>query len=66
MTTKIAPDTVCAQYGWWESCSGLDLPGYDLDRFNYNRLIDDENVDPASGSNAMRGYPCSITRGIVT
>lgn len=66
MTTKIAPDTVCAQYGWWESCSGLDLPGYDLDRFNYNRLIDDENVDPASGSNAMRGYPCSITRGIAT
>jgi anaerobic selenocysteine-containing dehydrogenase len=66
MTTKIASDTVCAQYGWWESCPRLDLPDYDLDRFNYNRLIDDENVDPASGSNAMRGYPCSITRDVAT
>ena len=64
MTTRIAADTVCAQYGWWESCSQLGLPDYDLDRFNYNRLIDDERFDPASGSNAMRGYPCSISRDV--
>jgi anaerobic selenocysteine-containing dehydrogenase len=64
MTTRIAADTVCAQYGWWESCSRLGLPDYDLDRFNYNRLIDDERFDPASGSNAMRGYPCSISRDV--
>jgi len=60
LTDKIALGTVCAQYGWWEDCTELDLPGYDIVHSNYNALIDDERYDPASGSNAMRGYPCSI------
>lgn len=62
LTSKIAADTVCAQYGWWESCTALDLPGYAIDQFNYNRLIAGTHTDRTSGSSAMRGYPCSIER----
>ena len=64
ITAGIAADSLCAQYGWWESCTDLGLPDYAIDRFNYNALIDDERFDPASGSNAMRGYPCSIARDV--
>ncbi|NEX20687.1 molybdopterin-dependent oxidoreductase [Thiorhodococcus mannitoliphagus] len=62
ITDRLAADTLCAQYGWWESCPELGLPDYAIDRFNYNALIDDARFDPASGSNAMRGYPCAIAR----
>ena len=60
VTEGIAADSLCAQYGWWESCPELGLPGYAIDRYNYNALIDDARFDPTSGSNAMRGYPCAI------
>jgi anaerobic selenocysteine-containing dehydrogenase len=62
VTDTIAVDAVCAQYGWWEPCPALGLPGYGIAQSNYNALIDDECFDPASGSNALRGYPCAITR----
>lgn len=61
ITEGIAPDAVCAQYGWWEPCPDLGLPGYELAEANGNALIDDASYDRASGSNAMRGYPCSIS-----
>ncbi len=61
VTDTIAVDAVCAQYGWWEPCPALGLPGYSIAQSNYNALIDDERFDPASGSNALRGYPCAIT-----
>ncbi len=60
LTDGIAVDAVCAQYGWWESCPDLDVPGYGLNQANYNALIDDERFDPGSGSNALRGCPCAI------
>jgi len=60
ITEGIAADAVCAQYGWWEPCPDLGLPGYELAEANYNALIDDASYDKASGSNAMHGYPCSI------
>lgn len=62
LTEGIGTATVCAQYGWWEACPQLDLPGYGLAQSNYNALIDHLSIDPASGSNAMRGYPCAIER----
>ena len=60
LTEAIASDTVCAQYGWWESAPGLGLPGYGLAEANFNALIDDEGYDRASGSNPLKGYPCAI------
>jgi anaerobic selenocysteine-containing dehydrogenase len=60
ITEGIAADAVCAQYGWWEPCPDLGLPGHGLAEANYNALIDDASYDSASGSNAMHGYPCSI------
>ncbi|MBK1704999.1 molybdopterin-containing oxidoreductase family protein [Halochromatium glycolicum] len=62
LTSRISADTVCAQYGWWESCPALDLPGYAIDQSNYNRLIAGTHADRSSGSSAMRGYPCSVER----
>jgi anaerobic selenocysteine-containing dehydrogenase len=59
ITVGIAVDAVCAQYGWWEDCSELGMPGYEI-AHNYNSLIDDECFDQASGSNGLHGYPCSI------
>jgi anaerobic selenocysteine-containing dehydrogenase len=60
LTEDIAANAVCAQYGWWEPCPDLGLPGYELAEANYNAVIDDASYDRASGSNAMHGYPCSI------
>jgi anaerobic selenocysteine-containing dehydrogenase len=62
ISADIAADAVCAQYGWWEDCPDLGLEGFGLAESNYNALIDDASYDSASGSNAMRGYPCSIIR----
>ena len=62
ITETIAADVICAQYGWWEDCPGLGLEGFGLAESNYNALIDDASYDRVSGSNAMRGYPCSIRR----
>ena len=62
ITEGVAADAVCAQYGWWEPCPDLGLPGYELTEANYNAVIDDESYDQASGSNAMHGCPCSIRR----
>ncbi|MGB0126078.1 MAG: molybdopterin dinucleotide binding domain-containing protein, partial [Rhodocyclaceae bacterium] len=61
ITSGIAVDTVCAQYGWWEDCPDLGLAGYDLTQANYNALMDSEGFDPASGSNALRGFPCTVS-----
>jgi len=62
ITENIAADAICAQYGWWEACPDLGLQGFGLAESNYNALIDDASYDRPSGSNAMRGYPCSIIR----
>ncbi|MGB5834209.1 MAG: molybdopterin-dependent oxidoreductase [Thiohalocapsa sp.] len=60
LVDDMAADTLCAQYGWWESCTDLQLPAYDIAQFNFNALIDSDMTDATSGSSAMRGYPCSI------
>ncbi|WP_303903201.1 molybdopterin-containing oxidoreductase family protein [Thiohalomonas denitrificans] len=59
----IRPDTVCAQYGWWEACPELGLPGHALGGVNnssYNALISGERFDPISGSNGLRTQCCQI------
>ncbi len=59
------PGVVAAQHGWWQACTALDLPGYDVlapDGANYNALIPDAEFDPVSGSVPHRGTICEIAR----
>lgn len=49
---QLAPEVVCAQYGWWQFADGAG---------DANRLIDGEYFDPVAGSNSLRYYPCEIT-----
>ncbi len=63
ITNNIAPGVVCAQYGWWQACDELGLPGYAIkgkDNGSYNTLIDGEVFDPISSSNGLRGEWCWI------
>ncbi len=58
-------DIVCAQYGWWQSCPELGLPGYAITgsmNANYNSLIGNREVDPISGSFPLRAYICDIEK----
>ncbi|MGI9303039.1 MAG: molybdopterin-containing oxidoreductase family protein, partial [Gammaproteobacteria bacterium] len=62
---SIDPDVVVAQHGWWQACESLGLPGYPVvgnGSANFNLLIDDQSVDPISGSTAHRSYLCQIRR----
>ncbi len=47
----LAPEVVCAQYGWWQFADGAG---------DANRLIDGEYFDPVAGSNSLRDYPCEV------
>lgn len=54
---------VCAQYGWWEPCAALDLPGYPVggeDNASYNACIGAEVFDPISSSSSLRRWPCEV------
>lgn len=56
-------DTVCAQYGWWEGCPSLGLPGFVVGgagNGSYNAVISAEEYDPISGSNGLRGVACDL------
>ena len=75
LVSSLAPDVVCAQFGWWQACEPLGLPGLRggrAGRANYNALIDTDVTDPLSGtvplrSVALRGSPtqrhAGLTRG---
>jgi anaerobic selenocysteine-containing dehydrogenase len=58
-------DVVCAQFGWWQACAPLGLPGYAVDgseAANYNNLIDPDATDPISGAVALRSSLCEVRR----
>jgi len=59
------PAVVTGEEGWWQACGELDLPGYDplsSDGGNLNLVIDDELIDPLSGSSPLRGQPCDVRK----
>jgi anaerobic selenocysteine-containing dehydrogenase len=61
----LSPDVVCAHYGWWQPCQELELAGHAIEgasNASYNHLIDGEDFDPISSSNALRGCRCRIER----
>jgi anaerobic selenocysteine-containing dehydrogenase len=62
---SLAPDVVCAQFGWWQACEPLGLPGYDvagLGSANYNGVIDTDTADPISGTIPLRSYLCEVRK----
>ena len=66
---RIAPDlhhaVIVADYGWWQACPDLALPGYDVaspEGSNYNALVPAEHSDPVSGSVPMRSLSCAVER----
>jgi anaerobic selenocysteine-containing dehydrogenase len=63
MNDALAPNVVCAQHGWWQACTGLDLLGYDPfseDGANLNLIIGNDAIDPISGSVPHRAYLCQV------
>ncbi len=60
---SIHPRVVSAPYGWWQACTGLDLPGHDAfgaDGANLNRLVPDADIDPISASVPHRSRMCRL------
>ena len=65
LNASLHSKVVVADYGWWQSCSDLGLPGYDaLDPAgsNFNAVISSAQSDPLSGSVPMRSAACDISR----
>ena len=63
LNSTLADGIVAAQHGWWQSCSDLNLPGYDalnFDGANINLAIGVDAADPVSGAASHRCYPCRI------
>ena len=77
LETKVAAVTMKAQlnpelprkvvrvmHGWWQGCPDLGLPGYDpftRHGANVNLIIDNDVIDPITGSVPHRSYPCRVT-----
>jgi anaerobic selenocysteine-containing dehydrogenase len=62
---SLAPDVVWTQFGWWQACAPLSLPGYDVaggGSANYNALIDTAVADPISGTVPLRSYLCEVRK----
>jgi hypothetical protein len=56
---------VWTQFGWWQACEPLSLPGYDVagrGSANYNALIDTGVADPISGTVPLRSYLCDVRK----
>ena len=63
LNSELPRKVVRVMHGWWQSCPDLDLPGYDpfsRDGANVNLVIDNEVIDPITGSVPHRSYPCRI------
>jgi len=65
VTTKVPPQLICTQYGWYEECKELNLPGYDIfssKGANLNLIQKFEYPDEVSGSIALNASLCNISR----
>jgi anaerobic selenocysteine-containing dehydrogenase len=65
LNRSLAADVVSAQFGWWQACEPLGLPGYDVTgprSANYNDLIDTDVADPISGTVPLRSYLCEVRK----
>ncbi len=59
------PRVVSTQYGWWQECKVLGIPGYDPfgpDGANANLLTLNNLIDPISGSVPHRSQTCRVRK----
>ena len=65
LNSSLHPKVVATQYGWWQACNELGLPGYDAfspTGANVNLLIPNNVFDPISGSVPHRSQPCRVRK----
>ncbi|MFQ5852569.1 MAG: molybdopterin-dependent oxidoreductase [Candidatus Binatia bacterium] len=65
VTNRVPPLLICTQYGWYEECKELNLPGYDIlsnKGANLNLIQKFEYPDQISGSIALNASLCNIER----
>ena len=69
LNSFLHPKVVATQYGWWQACNELGLPGYDAfgsEGANVNLLIANDAIDPISGAVPHRSQPCRVRKESVT
>ncbi|HXV81597.1 MAG TPA: molybdopterin-dependent oxidoreductase [Candidatus Binatia bacterium] len=65
LNPSLHPKVVATQYGWWQGCNELGLPGYDAfgsQGANVNLLITNDRTDPISGAVPHRSQPCRVRK----
>jgi anaerobic selenocysteine-containing dehydrogenase len=65
LNSFLHPKVVATQYGWWQACKELGLPGYDpltQDGSNVNLIISNDASDPISGAVPHRSQPCRVRK----
>ena len=65
LNSFLHPKVVATQYGWWQACNELGLPGYDAfgsEGANVNLLIANDAIDPISGAVPHRSQPCRVRK----
>jgi hypothetical protein len=65
LNSLLDPRVVSTQYGWWQACRELDLPGYDPlapDGANVNLLVSNDAVDSISSSVQHRALRCRVRK----
>jgi anaerobic selenocysteine-containing dehydrogenase len=65
LNSFLHPEVVATQYGWWQACNELGLPGYDAfgpKGANVNLLIANDIMDPISGAPSHRSQPCRVRK----
>ncbi len=63
LNAELPRKVVRVMHGWWQGCPELELPGYDpfsAEGANVNLIIDNDVIDPITGSVPHRSYPCRV------
>jgi ferredoxin-NADP reductase len=59
----LADDVLIAEYGWWQACDELGMPGFAARgslNSNFSNLVSGRQYDPLSGSMPMRALACDL------
>lgn len=60
---SLHPKVLVADYGWWQACDDLGMPGYETSGnsgSSFNALVSADQADPLSGSVPHRSLMCSV------
>ncbi len=65
LNSSLHPNVVATQYGWWQACPELGLPGYNHfspEGANVNLIISNDALDPISGAVPHRSQTCRVKK----